>query len=56
MILFIGDEGSRNYVCEEDPYPTAPTARAGSYAVEAYQVFIERVVIYALEGTHWFRN
>jgi hypothetical protein len=46
--LFIVVEEFRNYVFEED----APTATALMARVVIYNVFIERVVVYASECTH----
>ena len=59
-ILFIVVEGPGHYIYKEDPPSTArgssPRARVVSYALGAYKVFIERVVVYALEGNHWIGN
>jgi len=38
------------------PSPTALRERVVSYALWAYKVLIERVVVYALEGTNWIGN
>ena len=49
-------ERSRNCVFENDNVPTALKARVLSYALGAYKVNIERVIVYTLEGGHWISN
>ena len=56
-IIFIVFGEIWNYVFEEDILASIGLrARIVSYVPEANKVFIERVVVYTLEGTHWIGN
>jgi hypothetical protein len=55
-ILFNVVESSENYVLKDDKPPRAPRAKVVSYALGAYKVFIDGVVIKASKGAHFIRN
>ena len=44
-MLFNVIERSVNYVFNDDKSPTAQWARVLSYALEAYKVYIERMIV-----------
>jgi hypothetical protein len=51
-ILFDVVQRSRNYVFEDDTPPTALRARVASYALLAYNVYIESVVVKTSKTAH----
>jgi hypothetical protein len=46
-------EGPGNYVFKDDNHPRALRSRVVSFNLETYKAFIEREVVYTLEGSHW---
>ena len=55
-IFFNVVENSGNYVFEDDNPLRALRARVVSYALGAYKVFIERVVVETSKRAHSIRN
>ena len=52
-ILLIVFEGSGNYLCEEDPPPTAIRARAVSYALGKYKIVIDGDICFGEKSLDW---
>ena len=55
-ILFNVVESSGNYVFKDDKPPRAPRAKVVSYALGAYKVFNDRVVVKTSKGAHSIGN